>query len=108
MFQKQEIERLRQRKAELVLQSEENRRQLAADWQRLSSAGFWLNAGQDAVRRHPGLMAGLAAAGGVLAVRLIRNSGGATGTWGRIGRLLPVALTVWRLFRKQRDKKEEV
>lgn len=104
MFQRQELTRLRRRKAELVLQSEENRRELATDWQRLSSTDFWLREAHGAVRRHPGLVAGLAAAGGVLAVRLLRNSNGMAGTLGRLGRLASVALTVWRLFRGQRDK----
>lgn len=104
MFPKEELDRLQERKALLVLQSEVNRQKLTEDWQRLSSADFWVNEAHGMVRRHPALTAGLAAAGGMLAVRLVRKPGGIIGALGGLGKLASVAVTAWRLFRRQKGQ----
>lgn len=100
MFQKEELERLQKQKALLVLQSEANRQKLAEEWQRLSSADFWVNEAHGLVRRHPAMAAALAAAGGMLAARLVRKPGGVIGAIGGLGKFASVAVTVWRLFRR--------
>ena len=105
MFQKEELARLQQQKALLVLQSEANRQKLAEDWQRLSSVDYWASEAHGLVRRHPAMTAALAAAGGTLAVRLfMRKPGGIAGALGGIGKLTSVALTVWRLFRRKTEQ----
>lgn len=104
MFQEEELERLQKQKALLVLQSEANRHKLAEDWERLSSADFWVNEAHGLLRRHPAMTTALAAAGGMLAVRLLRKPSGIAGTLGGLGKLASVAFTVWRLVRRQKDQ----
>jgi hypothetical protein len=99
MFQKAELERQRQRKELLVLQSNANRLLLAADWQRLRAPENWLNEAGNAARRHPVWTAALAAVAGVLVVKAVRNSGAITGLIGRLGNLAPLAFAVWKMFK---------
>ena len=99
MFQKAELERLQQRKASLVLQSDANRRLLATDWQRLHSAETWLGEAGNLARRHPIWTAALAAAAGVLAVKAMRKPGSVMGGLERLGELASTAFSVWNLVR---------
>lgn len=100
MFQKREIERLQQQKNLLVMQSDLNRLQLAADWQRLRSPGSWISEAGGLMRRHPVLTAGLAAAAGVLAVQAVRKPGNIAEGIGRLGKLASAAFVAWKLFRR--------
>jgi len=68
MLQKTGLKHLKAQKELLVLQSDLNRLQLVADWQRLRSPGNWISVAGGLMRRHPVLTAGLAAAAGVLAI----------------------------------------
>jgi hypothetical protein len=103
MFQREELDQLQKQKALLILQSEANRQKLGEDWRHLSSPDFWVNEAHGIVRRHPAIATGLAAAGGILAVRFLRKPGGIGGALGGLGKLASVAMTVWRLFRRPKD-----
>jgi len=104
MFQKAELARLQKQKALLVLQSDLNRRLLAADWQRLHSPENWLNEAGRLARRHPIWTAALAAAAGLAAVKSVRKSGTVLGGLGRIGELASVAISVWQMFRGKKSE----
>jgi hypothetical protein len=105
MFQKAELERLRQQKDLLVLQSDVHRRLLAAELQRLRSPETWMSEAGHLVRRHPVLTAALASAAGVLAVKAVRNPSSIVGGMGRLGELAAAAFSLWKLIR--REKSEE-
>ena len=102
MFQKAELARLQARKELLVLESSANRLLLAAEWQRLRSPEHWRDEAGRLVRRHPMLTAALAAAGGLLAVRAVRKPSAVAGGIGRLGRMVSLAFSVWKLMRRQR------
>jgi hypothetical protein len=103
MFHEAELERLQKQKALLVLQSEANRQKLKADWHRLSSAAYWLDSARGGIQRHPGVATGLAAAGGMLAMRFLRAPGGIVGTLKKVGGLASTAMAVWRFLRKDKS-----
>jgi hypothetical protein len=100
MFGKNELERLRIQKELLVMQSDVNRRLLAADWQRLRSPENWMIEAGRLARRHPLWTAALAAAAGMLAVRVVRKPGSILGGLGRVGKLASSAFTLWKLLRR--------
>ena len=104
MFQKAELERLQQRKASLVLQSDANRRLLATDWQRLHSAETWLGEAGNLARRHPIWTAALAGAAGVLVVKAVRKPGSVMGGLERLGELASTAFSAWQMFRRARPE----
>ena len=104
MFQKEELARLQEQKTRLLVQSEVNRRKLTEDWHRLSSVDFWVDEAHGMVRRHPAMTAGLAAAGGLLAARLLRKPSGITGAFGSLTKLASIAHSVWQMFRKQKEQ----
>ena len=99
MFQKAELERLQAEKSLLVLQSSASRLLLAAEWQRLRSPEHWLGEAGRWGRRHPVLSAALAAAAGALAVQSMRKPGAVAGGIGRLGKIISVAFSVWKLWR---------
>jgi hypothetical protein len=103
MFQKAELERLRARKDLLVLQSDANRLLLAADCAQLRSPEIWMAEAGNLARRHPVWTAALTAAAGALAVQTAGRSGGISGGIGRLGKFIPLALTVWRLIWRKKS-----
>lgn len=103
MFQNQELARLQQRKALLVTQIESNRQKLVDDLRHLSSTDLWIEGAYGVLRRRPAIAAGLAAMGGMLAVRFLGKSGGITGAIGQVGKLASIAGTLWGLFRKKKE-----
>jgi hypothetical protein len=107
MFQNAELARLQAQKNLLVLQSSVNRLKLAADCQRLCSPEHWAQEAGRAVRRHPFLIAALAAGAGVMVVRAWRNRGSAWAGIGGLGKLASLAFTVWKLARNARSGSEE-
>lgn len=104
MFQKSELARLQARKELLVLESSMNRLKLAMECERLRSPEYWTQEAARAVRRHPGLTAALAAAGGLLTVLSLRKGGSALAGFGRLGKLASLAFTVWKLVRSQKAR----
>jgi len=103
MFQKAELERLRAQKALLVLQSDTHRLLLAADWQRLRTPGYWLNAAGGLVRRHPIWMAALSAAAGVLLVKGRRKSGSVMDGIGSLGKWISLASSIWKRLHPEKS-----
>jgi hypothetical protein len=104
MFQKAELESLRARKELLVMQSDANRMLLAADCAQLRSPEAWTAEAASLARRHPVWTAALAAAAGALAVQTVGKSGGISGGISRLGKFVPLAFTVWRLFRRKKTE----
>lgn len=103
MFQTAELARLEKRKTELVRQSEENRQKLMEHWERLSSSDYWVDEAHGLIRRHPAVTTGLAAAGGLLAVKLLRKPGNIFGALGGVGKMTSIAMTAWRLLRRRKE-----
>ena len=104
MFQKDELKRLQERKALLVLQSDANRLLLTADWQQLRSPDTWMNEAASLARRHPVWVTALATAAGVLAVNVVRRPGSVMGGVGRLGQLASAAFSIWKLIRGRKSE----
>jgi hypothetical protein len=100
VFQRNELARLQERKALLVLQSEANRQKLAADWSRLSSAGWWLDETGRLMQRHPVLTAALGATAGAVAVRMLRRPGKLIGRFGQVLKLGSLAISGWKFVNR--------
>ncbi len=103
MFEKNELARLQAQKELLVLQSDVNRRLLAADWQQLRSPENWMQEAGHLARRHPLWTAALTAVAGVLAVQAVRKPGNVLDGMGRLGKLAAMALSVWKLFCREKS-----
>jgi hypothetical protein len=101
MFQRNELEQLRLQKQRLVSQSDANRLRLTSDWQRLQSLEGWLDEILKAGRRHPLWIMTLATAAGTLAAKTLRRPRTVMNGIGRLGKLVSVALLVWRLYRRK-------
>ena len=69
---------------------------LIARWQELNSRETWLREAANAARRHPVLIASIAAIGGLLVVQLFRQRTRIFSGFGRLMSLVPVALSVWK------------
>ena len=102
MFQRKELEQLRLRKEQLALQSDANRQRLMSDWQRLQSPECLWHEILGLARRHPVWIAGLATAAGALAAKTLRQPRTLMAGVGRLGELVSVAFSVWRLLRRKR------
>ncbi|HEX9045488.1 MAG TPA: hypothetical protein VF988_00560 [Verrucomicrobiae bacterium] len=100
MFQKAELKRLQAQKELLVLQSSANRLLLTAEWQQIRSPEPWREEAGHWLRRHPTLIAALAAAGGMMAARAVRKPAGATEGFGKLRRMASLGLMVWKLMRR--------
>jgi hypothetical protein len=98
MFGQAELDRLRQHKQLLMLQSEANRLTLTADLQRLRSLEFWQNETSQAARRHPLLTAALAVGAGIVAVKAVRKPGELLGWLGGLSGAGSALLSAWKLF----------
>ena len=104
MFRDREIESLRLRKELLVCECDARRVQLVAEWQHLRSPQAWLDEAAQAVSGHPLWTAGLAMAAGTLLVQALRRPGAVAGRVARLGRFMPVLLSVWKyLVAKRRE-----
>ena len=86
----------------VVTLSDANRQKLMSDWQRLQSPGSWLDETLGLARRHPLWFAGLAAAAGALAVKILRQPRTLMTGIGRLGEIASMAFSVWRLLRRKR------
>ncbi len=104
MFHKTELERLRMQKDLLVLQGDLNRLVLATEWQRLRSPENWIHEAGNLARRHPLWTAGLAAAAGMLAVRLVRKPRSVLSGIGQLGELAAAAFSAWKVFRRAKSE----
>jgi len=104
MFQREELEKLRLEKEQLVFQSDAYRLQLMSDWQRLQSPEGWWDEMLGLARRHPLWFAGLASAAGALAVKTLRQPRTLMTGIGRLGELASVAFSIWRLLRRKRRR----
>ena len=104
MFQKSELEQLRLRKEQLVAESEANRQALVAGWQRVCSTEKWLDEAGGFLRRHPAWTTGTAVAAGMLVGKIMRKPGAILAMVGRLGKVAPLALTFWKLFRRKMEK----
>ncbi|HUA68844.1 MAG TPA: hypothetical protein VMA13_09885 [Candidatus Saccharimonadales bacterium] len=102
MFQRKELEQLRLRKEQLVLQSEANRQRLMSDWQRLQSSEIWLNEVLGLMRRHPMWLAALATAAGTLVAKTLRQPRTIINRIGQVGKFASIAFSAWRLFRRKK------
>lgn len=105
MFGKVERERLRAQKSLLVLQSEINRLQLAADWQKIRSPRNWVNSAGGIARHFPILTAVLSILTGALAVKALRRPGMILSGIGRLTKLASMVLAGWKLFREKKTKR---
>jgi hypothetical protein len=105
MFGKVEMERLRAQKSLLVLQSEINRLQLAADWQKIRSPKNWVNSMGGIARHFPILTAVLSTVTGALAVKALRRRGMIMDGIGRLTKLASLALAGWKLFGNKNPKR---
>ncbi len=103
MFEKNELASLQRQKDLLVLQSDANRLLLVADWQQLRSLENWRQEAGNLARRHPLWTAALATVAGVLAVRTARKPGSSLGGIARLGKMASTALSVWKLFRREKS-----
>jgi len=103
MFEKTELARLQAQKELLVLQSDVNRLLLAANWKQLRSPENWVHEAGHLARRHPLWTAALAALAGVLAVQTVRKPGSSLGGIAILGKLASTALSVWKLFRREKS-----
>jgi len=104
MFQRKELERLRLKREQLVLQSDANRALWISDWRRLQSPDSWLEGVFGLAARHPLPISVLVTVAGLLAAKIFRNPGRVMARIGQWGRLIPLMLAAWRLFRmKRRD-----
>lgn len=101
MFQKAELNRLQQRKELLVVQSNAHRLLLRADWQRVRSPENWVGEAGRLARRHPVWVAVLSAVAGVAAVQAVRKPGSVTGGFEKLGRWASLAVSVWKMMRRQ-------
>ena len=102
MFQGIELEQLRQQKEQLVAQSDAHREQLVSDWQRLQSSEIWLDEILGFARRHPFWLVTLATAAGTLLAKTLRQPSTFINKIGRLGKIVPLAFSVWRLLRRKR------
>lgn len=103
MFQKAELTRLQTEKELLVMQSRINRVRLSAEWQQVCSPEVWRQEAGRLVRRRPMLIAALAAAGGVFALRAIRQPKAPASGGGKLARMASLAFTVWKLVRSRKQ-----
>jgi hypothetical protein len=104
MFQRKELERLRLEKEQLVLQSEVNRRRLVSDWRRLQSPESWLGGFLGFAGHRSLTIAALATAAGLLAAKILRKPGRVFEGIGQLGKLVPLILALWRLFRMNQHR----
>jgi hypothetical protein len=102
MFQGKELARLHRKKEELVLRSDANRKQWMSDWQRLHSPEGWTDELFGLAGRHPLPISALATVIGLLAAKIFRNPGRVMERIGQVGRLIPLVLALWRLFRMKK------
>ena len=100
MFHQKELARLRAQKELLVLHSSANRLVLFAQWQQLKSPEQWREEAGRLIRRHPLFATGLAAVGGMMAVRSLFKPKVATGGLGKIGQMVSLAMVAWKLMRR--------
>jgi hypothetical protein len=98
MFGQAELDRLRQHKRLLVLQSEAHRLTLVADLQRLRSLEFWQNETTQTARRHPLLTAALAVGAGIVAIKAVRQPGSLLGLVSKLGGAGSALLSAWKMF----------
>jgi hypothetical protein len=101
MFQRKELEQLRQQKEQLALQSDANRQQLMSDWRRLHSSELWLGEILHLTRRHPLWIVTLATVAGTLVAKSLRKPQTVTNGIGRLGKFVSVAFSIWRLLRRK-------
>lgn len=105
MFGKVEMERLKAQKSLLVLQSEVNRLQLAADWQKIRSPKNWVSSAGGMIRHFPILTTVLSTVAGALAVKTLRKPGMIMGGIGRLTKLASLALAGWKLFGEKKSER---
>jgi hypothetical protein len=103
MFQGKELERLRLKREQLVAQSEANRMRWLSDWQRLRSPESWLNDFFSLAVRHPLSTTALATVSGLLTAKILRRPGQVLGGISQVGKLVPLMLALWRLFRMKKQ-----
>jgi hypothetical protein len=104
MFQRKELERLRLQKELLVHQSDANRQRLVSDWQRLQSPEAWLDEVFGLAGRHPWSITALATVTGLLVAKILRKPGRVMEGIGRLGKLVPLILSLWKLFRMKKQQ----
>jgi hypothetical protein len=104
MLGKGELEKLQLQKSLLLLQSDTNRLLLFAEWQKLRSPETWMNGAGDLARRHPIWTTILGTAAGAFAVRALRKPEAFAGGFGRLGTFASLAITAWKLFKKQKTE----
>lgn len=101
MFGRTELEQLHLRKQQLAAQSEAYRSSLADDWRTLKSPDRWLDEVFGFVQRHPLGTTSLVAGAGVLAFKLLRRPRVFLGGVARLGKLVPLALSVLKIFNRK-------
>jgi len=102
MFQGKELERLRLKREQLVSRSDANRMSWLSDWQRLRSPESWLHDFFGFAGRHPWSITALATVTGLLTAKILRKPGQVLGGIGQLGKLVPLILAFWRLFRMKK------
>jgi hypothetical protein len=104
MFQGKELERLRLKREQLAFQSDANRARWISDWQRLKSPESWLDEFLGFTGRHPLSITALATTAGLLAIKILRKPGRVLEGIGQWGKLVPLILALWRLFRMKQHR----
>ena len=94
-------------KALLVLQSKANRLSLAAEWERFRTPETWIAETSRLARRHPIWTAVLAVAVGALTKSVGRKPEVLSGGFGRIGKVIALAITLWKLLRRKNPAKDK-
>lgn len=102
MFQRKELEQLRLERERLVFQSDANRQRMMSEWRRLQSPEAWLAELFGLAGRHPWSITALATVTGLLVVKILRKPGRVMEGIGRLGKLVPLILSLWRLFRMKK------
>jgi hypothetical protein len=103
MFQGKELERLRLKREQLVARSDASRMSWLSDWQRLRSPESWLNDFWGLAGRHPLPITALATVTGLLTAKILRKPGRVLGGISQLGKLFPLILALWRLFRTKKQ-----
>lgn len=103
MFQGKELEELRLKREQLAFQCDANRERWISDWQRLQSPEHWLDQLFGFASRHPWPITALAAGAGVFMTAILRNPGRVFEGIGKLGKLVPLILALWRLFRMKKQ-----
>ncbi len=103
MFGTNQLADLQRRKEQLVARSEANRQRLRAEWQQLKLLAAWRSEGLAGRWRRPLWAVAVLLATGLLAGRVVRRPGAWIRGVSAVTRFIPVALTVWRLFRRKRS-----